>query len=139
MFNKKNFSFLEIIMFGIVLVLILSVVFFMIWLGLENNKYKTAQKQIVLLQDAVYNFYMDNNVYPTTEQGLNVLYNKPDFLSTWDGPYLTKNFIKDTWRNNYIYNYPGMINKKSFDIMSYGKDGRQGGYKLNKDLYNNEN
>ncbi len=65
--------------------------------------------------------------YPTTEQGLIVLINKPsDEASNWQGPYLKKNELpKDPWGNAYQYRSPGEKNAGSYDLWSWGPDGKE--------------
>jgi general secretion pathway protein G len=76
-------------------------------------------------------FEMDNGFYPTTEQGLSALVEKPastPIPQNWKGPYLKKHEIpKDPWNNTYVYRCPGVHNTDSYDLMSYGKDGVEGG------------
>ena len=68
---------------------------------------------------------MDNGTYPTTEQGLSALKQKPSMSpipTNWKAPYLKKT-PKDPWGNEYIYVQPGLHNKDDYDLYSYGSDG----------------
>ena len=68
-------------------------------------------------------FELDNGTYPTTEQGLTALLDKPSSSTNWNGPYLKK-LPKDPWGHFYIYKYPGEHNANGYDLYSLGPDGQ---------------
>ena len=84
--------------------------------------------------------YANNNgTYPSTEQGLKALWEKPIIPPApggWQGPYLDRPILKDPWENNYVYIHPGRHNKHDYDLLSYGKDGIAGGEGDNEDIVN---
>lgn len=63
--------------------------------------------------------------YPTTEQGLGALNEKPAGEAKWAGPYLKKAVPPDPWGRPYVYKKPGEHGE--YDLLSYGKDGQPGG------------
>ncbi|MBN1405251.1 MAG: type II secretion system major pseudopilin GspG [Candidatus Omnitrophica bacterium] len=70
-------------------------------------------------------YELDCGLYPTTEQGLSALKEKPSIApvpANWKGPYLRK-MPKDPWGNDYVYACPGLHNKDDYDLFSYGPDG----------------
>lgn len=69
-------------------------------------------------------FELDNGRYPTTQEGLNALKNKPSALTNWKGPYIKKIPI-DPWGQPYKYNFPGR-HDNDYDLFSLGKDGTEG-------------
>lgn len=70
-----------------------------------------------------YRVHMGN--YPSTEEGLAALKDKPsDDASNWQGPYIKK-LSDDPWGNAYQYAFPGTHNTESYDIWSYGPDGKE--------------
>ena len=74
-------------------------------------------------------YELDSGQYPTTEQGLAALINKPTSSpvpGSWKGPYLKKE-PKDPWARVYIYKCPGEHNTGDYDLASWGKDGIEGG------------
>ena len=97
-------------------------------------KQKTAQAQIQLLATALDLLHLDVGRYPTEEEGLKSLYQKPDNLPSWAGPYLDKVVPKDPWGRDYVYKYPG--EHGSYDLGSYGADGLPGGEGENQDIVN---
>ena len=84
--------------------------------------------------------YANNNgTYPTTEQGLKSLWEKPiaqPIPTNWQGPYLDRPILKDPWSRDYVYIYPGRHNKYDYDLVSCAKDGIMGGKGDNKDIVN---
>ena len=80
-----------------------------------------------------------NGTYPSTEQGLKALWEKPiipPIPGNWKGPYLDKPILGDPWDNDYVYIYPGRHNKHDYDLISYGKDAIAGGGGDNEDTVN---
>lgn len=72
-------------------------------------------------------YEVDNGRYPTTEQGLNALLNKPTSPPTpknWKGPYLEQEPL-DPWKRTYGYRYPGEHPPRDYDLSSLGPDGVQ--------------
>jgi general secretion pathway protein G len=96
----------------------------------EKAKRVKAKMDIATLETALKMYKLDNGVYPTTEQGLVALVEKPDtgtIPKKWrEGGYLEKRKVmKDPWGNDYVYISPG--EHGDFDIISNGKDGVPGG------------
>lgn len=67
---------------------------------------------------------LDNGGFPSSEEGLNALMNKPASAISWHGPYLEKKPI-DPWSREYKYKSPG-DHKVDYDLYSVGKDGQEG-------------
>lgn len=98
-------------------------------LGRTGEARVTAAKtDIATLQQALKLYKLDNQRYPTTEQGLQALVQKPTTgpaASGWkEGGYLEK-LPKDPWGNNYQYLSPGLHGE--VDVFSLGADGQPGG------------
>jgi len=67
--------------------------------------------------------------YPTTDEGLAVLFNRPDdeeIAEKWAGPYVKRAEIKDPWGRDLIYVCPGEVNEDGFDLSSAGPNGVEG-------------
>lgn len=74
-------------------------------------------------------YELDNGAYPTTQQGLDALIEKPTtapLAKNWNGPYLKKK-PADPWGNQYRYVSPGVHNTEDYDLFSVGKDNSEGG------------
>jgi general secretion pathway protein G len=66
--------------------------------------------------------------YPTTDEGLAALLQKPDdedVAAKWGGPYIKKP-AKDAWNHDLIYQSPGTYNENGYDLSSAGPNGAQG-------------
>lgn len=73
-------------------------------------------------------YEVDNGRYPTTEQGLAALLQKPTSPPTptnWKGPYLEQEPL-DPWKKLYVYRYPGVHPPRDYDLYSLGPDGAEG-------------
>ena len=75
-------------------------------------------------------YELDNGTFPSTEQGLEALMQKPTANpapSNWNGPYLKGGLPKDPWGRPYAYVFPGQQHERGYDLFSYGPDGVEGG------------
>ncbi|MDP3981279.1 MAG: type II secretion system major pseudopilin GspG [Chlamydiota bacterium] len=80
------------------------------------------------IRTALSMYELDNGLFPSSEQGLDALLNKPSGEPApmhWNGPYLEKK-PKDPWARQYAYKYPGDHNKNGYDLFSLGPDGLEG-------------
>jgi general secretion pathway protein G len=128
--SRSGFTLLELIVVIIVLGLLAGLVAPQIFGRLSEAKSTTARTQIELLATALDNYRLDNGAYPTTEQGLQALREKPiraPVPVNWRGPYLRKDVPLDPWGRPYAYKCPGDRNATAFDLMSLGRDGKPGG------------
>jgi general secretion pathway protein G len=98
----------------------------------EKAKLRTTKAQIELFGTALDTFRLDVGRYPTTDEGLQALRQKPGGLERWDGPYLRKELPLDPWSKPYAYRSPG--EHGAYDIVSYGADGTPGGDGDNRDI-----
>jgi general secretion pathway protein G len=100
----------------------------------EKDKVKTAAIQIETLGTALDTFRLDLGRYPTTQEGLAALNQRPVGLDRWDGPYLKRKEIpKDPWDRPYYYRSPGE-GGRPYDLYTYGADGAPGGDGDNRDV-----
>jgi general secretion pathway protein G len=103
-------------------------------LGYADRARVTAAKQeIVNIQSALQQYKLEVGTFPTQEQGLLALRQKPNGVEQWHGPYLVKDLGNDPWGHPYIYKFPGEHGDEP-DIVSLGADGQPGGTDLNADV-----
>jgi general secretion pathway protein G len=96
----------------------------------EKAKVRAARAQIELLGTALDTFRLDVGRYPTTQEGLAALRQRPFGADRWDGPYLKKELPQDPWGRPYTYRGPDAFKAdggRSYELFSYGADGAQGG------------
>jgi general secretion pathway protein G len=85
-----------------------------------------ATADISALGAALGAFKVDNGRYPTSAEGLAVLSTDPSGLPKWKGPYIERPVGNDPWGNPYVYVCPGKHNPDSYDLHSFGPDGKDG-------------
>ncbi|MDI9334122.1 MAG: type II secretion system major pseudopilin GspG [Cytophagales bacterium] len=99
----------------------------------DDARVTAAKTDIANLTQALKLYKLDNQRYPTGEQGLQALVAKPtagNVPSTWR-PYLDK-LPQDPWGKPYQYLNPGI--KGEMDVLSLGADGLPGGEGKNADI-----
>jgi len=92
--------------------------------GEEESNLLMAKSAILAFETSLLFYELDNGFFPTTNQGLSALIEKPTsppIPATWNGPYVYLPII-DPWGNPYRYICPGIHNADKFDISSYGSD-----------------
>ena len=123
--KQGGFTLMELLVVLAILGLLMSLVGPQVLNQLGGAKTKTAGIQIKDLEQALEMYKLDVGRYPTSEQGLDALVNKPAGLVGWNGPYLKADVPVDPWNNKYHYKSPG--ERGEIDIFSYGQDGSPGG------------
>ncbi|MFC5520464.1 type II secretion system major pseudopilin GspG [Polaromonas jejuensis] len=99
----------------------------------DDARVTAARTDINNLMQALKLYKLDNQRYPTAEQGLQALKVKPTtgpIPSNWK-PYLEK-LPNDPWGRPYQYMNPGV--KGEIDVLSFGADGQAGGEGKNADI-----
>tara|TARA_B100000959_G_scaffold287483_1_gene372712 strand:- start:1194 stop:1640 length:447 start_codon:yes stop_codon:yes gene_type:complete len=124
--NNKGFTLIEIMVVVIILGILTAIVAPNI-IGRVGDAQITAAKQTIRsIESALRMYRLDNFNYPSTEQGIEALTNKPSGQNArnWKGPYLDR-VPDDPWGNKYLYMFPGLNGE--FDVYTFGRDGNQGG------------
>jgi general secretion pathway protein G len=94
----------------------------------EKSRIKATMASVSSLKTALNHFELDAGRYPTNDEGLNVLIQRPNSsdVKEWHGPYLDGSSLKDSWGNPFVYQNPGTHNPDGFDVYSWGADQREG-------------
>lgn len=127
---SRGFTLLELLVVIIVLGLLAGLVAPQIFGRVGEAKVTTARTQMSLVGTALDSYRLDNGAYPTTEQGLQALRDKPTrepIATNWRGPYLRKEVPLDPWGRAYVYRAPGSRNPNGYDLSTLGRDGTEGG------------
>ncbi len=130
--GNKGFTLIEIMIVMIIIGLLAALVAPKFFGRLSSAKLSAAKAQIELIGTALDAFRLDTGRYPTTEEGLKALREKPSGVENWHGPYLPKEIPLDPWKRPYIYKCPGEHGE--YDLISYGLDGVEGGEGENQDV-----
>jgi len=131
--SKKGFTLIELLVVIVIIGLLASLVAPKLFNKLGQAKEKTAKAQISMISTALDAFKLDVGRYPTTQEGLKVLWKNPGNIPNWNGKYLPKPIQKDPWGHPYVYKQPGP-NGEPYELKSLGADGKEGGIGENKDI-----
>jgi len=129
---EKGFTLFEILVVIIIIGLLAALVGPRLFGKVSSARQKAAKAQIELFGTALDTFRLDTGRYPTTEEGLKALREKPSGVERWEGPYLPKEIPVDPWDKPYVYKSPGQHG--DYDLISYGLDGAEGGEGENLDI-----
>jgi general secretion pathway protein G len=130
--RENGFTLIEILVVIIIIGLLAALVGPRLFGKVSTAKLSAAKAQIELFGTALDTFRLDVGKYPTTEEGLKALREKPSGVEGWNGPYLPKEIPLDPWKKPYIYKSPG--EHGDYDLISYGLDGVEGGEGENQDV-----
>jgi len=129
---RKAFTIIELMVVITIIGILASLVAPKFMGKLESAKIKTTKAQLEMFSTALDSFNLDVGRYPTDSEGLKVLWTKSKDVKGYDGPYLPKPVDADAWGNPYIYKLNS--NEHPYDIISYGKDGKEGGEEKDADI-----
>jgi len=125
---RAGFTLIELMIVAVVLAILAAAIIPNVIGKREVARRARAEADIATLENTLEYFYLDMDRYPTQEEGLRVLYYPPDTdAENWKGPYVKKPMFVDPWGNPYVYICPGTHSDQPYEIVSYGKDGREGG------------
>jgi general secretion pathway protein G len=130
----RGFTLLELLVVIVIIGLLAAYVGPKYFSQLGKSEVTIAKAQIEAFDKALDSFRLDVGRYPTTEEGLASLLQRPASANKWNGPYLKKDVPQDPWGNAYVYRSPGA--KGDYEVLSYGKDGQPGGSAENSDITN---
>lgn len=138
--DRKGFTLIELMVVVVILGILAGLIIPKIMGRPEEARRLKAKMQIQQLEQALKLYYLDSGIYPTTDQGLSALVEKPTIEPiprNWkEGGYLERGKVPlDPWRNPYVYISPG-VHSTDFDLESYGADGEDGGEEKYADVEN---
>jgi general secretion pathway protein G len=131
--RAHGFTLLELLVVMVIIGLLASFVAPRFFDQVGKSEIKTARAQLDAFDKALAAYRLDTGRYPSTEQGLKALNDRPADEPKWSGPYLAKSLPPDPWGRPYAYRQPG-DNGRDYDLWSLGKDGQRGGGGDNADI-----
>ncbi len=135
--KRKAFTLIELLVVIIILGLLAGFVAPKMFQHVSKAKWDLAKPKMAIIEDAIERFCLDCGRYPDDSEGLDVLIVPPaDLEEKWNGRYLKPSQLLDPWGNPYIYVAEGEINPGSYDLISLGADGTQGGESDSEDIFN---
>ena len=132
--NKQyGFTLIELLVVLVILGLLAGLVGPQVLRYTGSAKSDTARLQIEELGVGLDLYHLEVGRYPTSNEGLKALVEKPAEVSVWNGPYLKKKRIpSDPWNNEYHYISPG--EQGVYDLYSLGSDNMEGGEDNDADI-----
>jgi general secretion pathway protein G len=129
----RGFTLMEMLVVLAILAALLALIVPRILGTQKKADISATQSQIKLLGGCLQRYALDMKEFPSTEQGLQALVEKPADLSEavtgrWDGPYTeTGELPEDPWGNPFQYEYPPTHGTVDYpDVWSWGPDGEDG-------------
>lgn len=126
--RQSGFTLIEIMVVVVILGIMATLIGPKLLSRVDDAKITKAKQDIAQLKQSLELYKLDNQRYPTTEQGLQALVTKPTTgpaANGWKtGGYIDK-LPKDPWNGTYQYLAPGV--KGPVDIFTFGADGQPGG------------
>ena len=135
--EQSGFTLIEIMVVVVILGILAALIVPKIISRPDEARISAARQDVATLAQALKLYKLDNLAYPTTDQGLQALVNKPvaaPIPTNWKtGGYLER-LPKDPWGHDYRYLNPGLHGE--IDIYSLGADGEPGGEGNDADVGN---
>jgi len=127
--RSSGFTLIEMLVVLVIIGLLAGLVGPKLFTKVDSSEIQTAQTRVKMLKGALETMRLDIGVFPTEEQGLALLSERPKdekLAAKWHGPYLDEALPNDPWGNPYQYSMPGS-NGQPFALYSFGADGKKGG------------
>ena len=134
--EQQGFTLIEIMVVVVIIGILASLVAPSIMRRIDDANIVKAKHDIQAYSTALNLYRMDNFRYPSTDQGLKSLVEKPadPNVRNWkEGGYI-QGLRKDPWGNDYVFLSPGT--RGEYDLYSLGADGQPGGEGTNADIGN---
>jgi general secretion pathway protein G len=133
--HAPGFTLVEILVVIVILGILAALVVPRIIERPDQARVTAAKADIATLMQALRLYRLDNQRYPTSEQGLNALVAKPSLPPVppnWKPNGYLERLPLDPWGNPYQYLNPGL--RGEIDVFSFGADGQPGGTGYDADI-----
>jgi general secretion pathway protein G len=122
-----GFTLIELMLVIIIIGILVSIVVPRLTGRTKRARAAAAKMTVQNVATALEAFEMDLGRFPTVDEGLNGLIERPGTLAPeeeWNGPYLREKPL-DPWNRELVYKFPGEVSV-DFDLLSLGPDGQEG-------------
>src|SRR5438093_2753827 len=130
-----GFTLIEIMVVIVILGILAALVVPRVLERPDEARVIAAKNDIATIVQALKLYRLDNQRYPTTEQGLGALVTRPTqapLPPNWKPNGYLERLPLDPWRNTYQYLNPGL--RSEIDVFSFGADGQPGGAGFDTDI-----
>jgi general secretion pathway protein G len=124
--DDRGFTLLELLVVIAILGLLIGLVAPAVLRQLGNARTSVAKQSIERIASILDMYKLDVGSYPTTEQGLRALVERPTDVSNWNGPYVKGGVPIDPWNHPFVYRDPSDRTGHDFDLCSEGPAGTGG-------------
>jgi len=124
--RQAGFTLLEILVVIAILGLLIGLVAPAALRQLAGARTSVAKQSIERIGAVLDLFKLDVGTYPTSQQGLAALTERPSGVSTWNGPYLKGGVPMDPWGRPWTYQMPSARTGHDYDLCSAGPNGTGG-------------
>jgi general secretion pathway protein G len=138
--RDQAFTLIEVMAVILILGLIATIVAVNVFDRIEWARVQTTKVKMRNVESSLDMFRFDQRSYPTTEQGLVALLERP---SVGDVRYYPESgyvrdqeVIEDGWQRPFGYESPALRSRVGFDLWSNGRDGAEGGDGVDEDITN---
>ncbi len=134
--KQQGFTLLEMIVVLVIIGLIMGLVGPRLFGQADKAKVQTAGTQVKMLGGALQTMRLDISRWPTEQEGLSLLTNKPADITAangWAGPYTSEAVPMDPWGHPYQY-APVPSGTQPYTLYSFGADGKPGGEGQDADI-----
>ena len=133
--STRGFSLIEIMVVVVILGILASIVVPKIMGRPDEARVVKAKQDVLTIQNALDLYKLDNGLYPSTDQGLIALVEKPTSAPIpRDWKTYLKSVPKDPWGRDYLYLNPGQHGE--IDVFTLGASGQPGGTGINAEIGN---
>ena len=133
--HQRGYTLVELLVVLAILGLLVAIAAPRLIHYLSGAKADTARIQVERLGGVLDLYHLEVGRYPSNQEGLQALVERPPQVEHWKGPYLkNREALLDPWGQPYVYKFPG--EHGDYDLYSLGADGRQGGEGENADAKN---
>lgn len=133
--KQRGFSLIEIMVVVVILGILAALVVPKIISRPDEARVVKAKQDVLAIQNALELYKLDNGFYPSTDQGLMALVEKPTSSPTpGDWKMYLKSLPKDPWGRDYLYLNPGQHG--DVDVFTYGANGQPGGTGIDAEIGN---
>jgi general secretion pathway protein G len=125
--GSEGFTLLEILVVIAILGLLIGLVAPAALRQLGSARNSVARQSIERISSVLDLYKLDVGSYPSSDQGLTALVQKPSGADNWNGPYLKSDTLPmDPWNHPFVYRNPSERGGHDYDLCSLGQSGNAG-------------